>query len=259
MRERRTIRQHATPRRDDRASIADGFIRALAAAALLLQLPPSLAQPDVPSTITAASSISGTRLLGGALAVLVQSIDLAEQKKLQHLPLLKELQRQLEALESKLNEGSVRLDDDLISVCRQYYDAIVWVNSNLDSRQAFESLEAMARDVGLKNEFGASKAPLLGQPLSLQVEVRVETLLEDSRTPVTGYQIIATPWAFAERGIWLFNFSSPTNDAVRMLTPGVYRFQASRAGRKTETQMYEVGARGSSKEVKNLFVTLRAP
>lgn len=244
-------------------SAGSGSIRALAAGAYagiaLLQAAPTGAQQidarsSQPATAAPKSAVEGTRLLGSALASLVRSIDLAEQKEPDIAEILRELQRELEALEVRLNAGHIEVDADLTRICSQYAGVIQSFTSRIGSGNTIQQVKALTRDVALKNEFASSKSGLLGQPMNLQVEVRIETLVQDSKTQVPGYQIVASPWAFAQNGIWLFNFSSPTNDAVRRLTPGLYQFQASRAGRKPETQAYEVGARGASKEVKTLFV-----
>ena len=111
------------------SSAGSGSIRALAAGAYagiaLLQAAPTGAQQidaqsNQPATAAPRNGAEGTRLLGSALASLVRSIDLAEQKAPDIADLLRELQRELEALEVRLNAGHIEVDADLIRICSQY-------------------------------------------------------------------------------------------------------------------------------------------
>ncbi len=202
--------------------------------------------------INAEPQREGTALLGGTIATVVTTLENAGSAASENMVALQRLQAQLELLEALLNKGTVSTDADLREVIIGYADLIPRTADALKNVNASHDIDAMTHDVAIKNGYLSKRAGISGERASLGVRVRVNLFQRGTSRELTGYQVIASPVAFARKARWLFRFSGPTNDAVRNLPPGRYLFRVSQDQKLFEDE-YDVGAKGELSETKTLY------
>ena len=199
------------------------------------------ARDNAPSHPQLPPPAPGTGLLSPSQAAVVLLLDSRKVSSDAVRNNLRELQSELTLLETKLNEGAIEVNPDLVVVLSSYATLVAAFGSHPDDAA---SVAALVRDVRAKNDFSDARAGLDGRSSSLQVEVRVETREFGSDRALTGYRVSASPLFFARQGKWMFHFSSPTNDATRNLPPGTYQFLLEGDGIRFAPQTFDIGVGG---------------
>ncbi len=191
------------------------------------------------SVRNAIASDEGSRLLMPAFQNLVNSTDKARFEKSASLPSLLQLRRDLGTLEQHLNKLPVSVPEEYELSLKEY--AALLGQSPLDA----SSIEVVASDVRLKNQFFGEPAGFWPVQKRLLIDVRVRTFRRG--VPAPGYRVSFNPLSDARMVTPIFPVASDTNDASRLLPPGNYFMLLSGEG-QTIGKIVPIGMKGSDLE-----------
>ena len=228
------------------------FCTTLAAAMLAFVPAAGNAQVIAPNVKMDERQAVALRSLGFAVTNLVIALDGVEpgSNAYQALSLLRV---QVEMLERRVSSRQFLIDQDNAALFEAYARLFSEFSRVSLDPAMLQIVDAALHDFSVKNRFASSRAALLGQENSLLVKVTVDSVSK-AGLAVAGYEVTATPVAMARRGMWLFPFSSLTNDAVRLVPPGLYEFRVRRNGSLVGSNTFSVGERGTGAERKVIIV-----
>jgi hypothetical protein len=199
----------------------------------------------------------GTDALVPIFAILTQAIERADFRHLPILDPLKNIRDGLQLLEQILNRRRAPLPAEYDLVFHKYEsDLTLALRNDLQSNRSLDLAGTLKRDLEIKTQFLTESAgfwPFDKAPLIL---VKVKTLR--GADPAPGYSVRCNPLRDAERPDVLFPFPSDTNNAERLLPPGLYWLKLYRGDRSILGRLAPVGVSRSDTEEISIDVSAYA-